>query len=311
MNGTYVLAGVVVAVLLIVVIVTVCCMCVGRVRQIEGLEAGPSQAAGTSIQLAVDTLKPNSQSNISTVVNQSSGEVISAPSSLPQFSDTVISTSGLTDSATTSGSTSVATAQSAPSGSFANQTNTGNASNAAVVQPIEPGTSVIANVPDIASNTIDLSPEAIAAAAIAATAGACLPQDSNGWGKPGGPRGSVLNSPCAQPPDFEILDKTLSTCDNYTGSSIVNSCLIQCCQNCSVDQGKYDPTWYRMCRAGCTLCCNYESDPHFAKHGTCYSYVHAAPGNVRANEDIGMYTPLNWKGYIPAFKGSMKTNLKR
>lgn len=159
--------------------------------------------------------------------------------------------------------------------------------------PIPPGTSVYAEVPG-------LTPES---AEPPTTAGKCLPRDGEGWSKPGGYQGTVLNSPCCQPPDYSMLDETLPTCDNRVGASAaVGTCLLECCQAVNADRGKYDASWYPMAKCGCALACNYMTENHFAKHGTAYRYVLGQPGDVKANDARGVATGGNWRGIIQAFK---------
>lgn len=162
--------------------------------------------------------------------------------------------------------------------------------------PIAPGTSVYAELPG--SNTpVDTPVVPIS------TAGKCLPPDGEGWSRPGGYQGTVLNSPCCQAPDYNILDETLPACDNRVGaSSAVATCLMDCCQQVNADRGKYDASWYPMARCGCALACNYIQENHFSKHGTAWKYIQGQPGDVRANESRGNAVGSNWRGFIPAFK---------
>lgn len=163
-------------------------------------------------------------------------------------------------------------------------------------KPITPGTSVYAELPVSADDA------AVQETPIS-TAGKCLPADGEGWSKPGGYQGTVLNSPCCQPPDYSILDETLATCDNRVGaSSAVSTCLLNCCQQVNADRGKYDASWYPMAKCGCALACNYMNENHFAKHGTAWRYIIGQPGDVKANESRGVAIGGNWRGIIPAFK---------
>jgi hypothetical protein len=213
---------------------------------------------------------------------------------------------GLTSTATDPLKLSVETTKPTVSGTFSlvntpgsntpSPTNAGSGSGTQS-QVLTPGTSVVSTMIEPPK---ELTADELEALAREATAGKCYPKDGEEWSKRGGTQGTLLNSPCCQPPNFEILDKTMGTCANPIGAN--GKCLTECCQMCNVDRGKYDKTWYDMCMCGCSLCCNNSTDPHFAKHGTCMNYIKAPIGDVRANEAVGMFTPSNWRGYISAFK---------
>lgn len=101
----------------------------------------------------------------------------------------------------------------------------------------------------------------------------CAPSDGR-WSIPGaGAQGrSKLNSPCCQPPKYDIA-KSYKTCDSDLGSSAIDQCIKTCCQFADSEANNYDSSWYPMARCACSMWCNNQNVPHFAKYGTAVHYI--------------------------------------
>lgn len=101
----------------------------------------------------------------------------------------------------------------------------------------------------------------------------CTP--SNGvWSIAGeGAQGrSKLNSPCCQPPNYSVA-KNYKTCDSALGDSAIDQCIKNCCKFTEAEANNYDASWYPMARCACSMWCNNQNVPHFAKYGTAVHYI--------------------------------------
>lgn len=101
----------------------------------------------------------------------------------------------------------------------------------------------------------------------------CNPSDGK-WSIAGtGAQGrSTLNSPCCQPPKYAVA-KDYKTCDSNLGDGSIDKCIKTCCQFVTSEANNYDASWYPMARCACSMWCNNQHVPHFAKYGTAVHYI--------------------------------------
>jgi hypothetical protein len=104
----------------------------------------------------------------------------------------------------------------------------------------------------------------------------CAPSDGQWSTTANGPGGrSSLNSPCCQPPKYELgTEQEYKTCDDKLDPTNKNeACVANCCANADNEANKYDASWYPMARCACSLWCYNQNVPHFSKFGTAVHYI--------------------------------------
>jgi len=129
--------------------------------------------------------------------------------------------------------------------------------------------------------------------------GSCIPSDGV-WTRDG-----KLTSPCCQPPNYDILDPSYTTCDTYFTETdpVINKCMAECCAH-SDDYvknarrtGNLDPSFAPMSRCGCSLCCYNQKDPHFNKWGSCSLYITGEPA-IASTPDTPPVGNGDWRGFV-------------
>lgn len=108
----------------------------------------------------------------------------------------------------------------------------------------------------------------------------CVPPDGV-WSTPmTGQQGrSTLNSPCCQPPNYELASISskgtpMKTCDDKLDSSDpIQKCVQDCCNYAASEANNYDVSWYPMARCACSLWCFNQDVSHFKKYGTAVHYI--------------------------------------
>lgn len=122
----------------------------------------------------------------------------------------------------------------------------------------------------------------------------CVPSDGI-WSKDG-----VLQSPCCQPPDFQ-LDPSYKTCQNYDEETDPNikNCLETCCKAATDNRAAFmDPSFIPLSICGCSLCCNSPNINHFKKYGSCDRYIYADKAIAETPDIAESGSNGNWRGYI-------------
>lgn len=127
----------------------------------------------------------------------------------------------------------------------------------------------------------------------------CTP--SNGqWSIPGAGVGgrSKLNSPCCQPPSYELgKDKPYKTCDDALDTSDpIQRCVANCCANADSEANNYDPSWYPMARCACSMWCYNQQVPHFKKYGTAVHYITGDLAEAKTSDDGSFIGGGNFSG---------------
>lgn len=102
----------------------------------------------------------------------------------------------------------------------------------------------------------------------------CVPANGQ-WFKPGGTQGSILNSPCCQPPNYQLgNEKPYKTCGDKLDPKVeAEKCVADCCSQVYNEQGNYAPSWAPMAKCACSLWCYNRNIPHFKKYGTAAHYI--------------------------------------
>lgn len=128
----------------------------------------------------------------------------------------------------------------------------------------------------------------------------CIPANGQ-WSVPGGglQGRSVLNSPCCQPPDYQILDPTYATCDNPNSNDPgVTGCLETCCKVVDNQAKNFDSSWYQMAKCGCSLYCNNQNVTHFNKYGTAVRYIFGEKAIAHTGDDADFIGSLSPSGGV-------------
>lgn len=126
----------------------------------------------------------------------------------------------------------------------------------------------------------------------------CQPADGSGnWTKPGG----GLNSPCCQPPDYQLAPEYTKISDYKDETDpIISSCLENCAKYVKKQAHNFDPSFYPMAACACSLCCRQMSkkNPHFTKYGTCVHYISGDPAEANTPDSSEVSGNQNWRGWI-------------
>ena len=144
-----------------------------------------------------------------------------------------------------------------------------------------------------------------------ATPTSCVPSDGV-WSVPDPVQGSILQSPCCQPPDYQVYDSSYETCDTLNSETDpeIRTCLMKCCQQCDNDiqadnnqasksgRNFLNPTYGKMCKCACSLCCYNQKVPHFSKYGDCRSYADSDLAVARSDDGRIANTDRDWRGWI-------------
>lgn len=126
----------------------------------------------------------------------------------------------------------------------------------------------------------------------------CDPTDGSGNWKTAD---NKLNSPCCQPPNYNI-PSSYSSCSTKNSESdpAVKKCLTECCANRSSQIPFMDSSWSLMADCGCALCCKEQAkgNPHFTKYGTCVQYIQGEPASATTDDSQESGTGGDWRGWI-------------
>lgn len=91
----------------------------------------------------------------------------------------------------------------------------------------------------------------------------------------------VLNSPCCQPPNYDLPPGYKKCGDNLDLTNNTENCIDQCCKILASDKTKYDQSWYPMSRCACSMWCYHSTVPHFRKYGNPTGYIYRRTGPER------------------------------
>jgi len=128
----------------------------------------------------------------------------------------------------------------------------------------------------------------------------CTPSDGVWSIAGGGQQGrSLLNSPCCQPPDYN-LPASYKTCSNFNEEPDPNirACLANACNYVSEQSKNYDPSWTPMATCGAALCCYNSAEPHFAKYQGCVQYLDGDLAIAKTSDQGEVSGNGGWRGWV-------------
>lgn len=113
----------------------------------------------------------------------------------------------------------------------------------------------------------------------------CTPMDGQ-WSIPDADEfgRSKLNSPCCQPPNYELPESYKTCSDKVDINEPLGRCIANCCTYAESQAPNFDPSWYPMARCGCSMWCNNKDVPHFKKYGTAVHYITGDLAEARTSD---------------------------